>query len=83
MFRITYKSSVLLDGFRRYDARNIFMAHSIEFHGGIAYCYRSRLAYVAISEDDMIEIEDLDCPGAVVDIHASFKAKELAYDLPF
>lgn len=83
LFRVTYKSSNLLDGFKCYDVKHTFYAHKVEFHGGIVYCYRTQYAYVAISEDDMVSIDDLNNPGAYIDISESFKAGELAYYLPF
>ena len=83
MFLIKYHERIYLDGFCCRDVSKSFKAKRIEFHGGIAYCYRSQFAYVSLSEDEIDSIDDFDNPGAYVDVAASFKAQELAYSLPF
>lgn len=83
MFLVKYHSRIMIDGFTCRDVSRSFKCHKIDIMGGIAYCYRSRYAYVTISEDELDSIDDLDNPGAYIDIPASFKAGELAYCLPF
>lgn len=82
MFEVKYKTRILLDGFKAQDVVKSFKCKRIEFHAGIAYCYRSKFAYMAISEDDVIEFNDL-VQNVYIDVHDSFKAQELAYCLPF
>ena len=72
----------MLDGFNAQDIEKSFKCKRIEFHAGIAYCYRSQFAYMAISEDDVIEFNDL-VQYAPIDVDASFKAQKLVYCLPF
>ena len=83
MFLIKYHDSIHLDGFSVHDVSRSFKAHRVEFHDDILYCFRSKFAYVALSHDQIDDIEDSDCPGAYIDIDDSFKAKEIAYCLPF
>lgn len=82
MFEVKFRDRVYLDGFTCHDIEKSFKCKRIEFHAGIAYCYRSKFAYVAISEDDVIDFIDL-IDSFSIDVKASFKAQELAYCLPF
>lgn len=82
MFEVKYRERILLDDFKAQDIVKSFKCKRIEFHAGIVYCYRSKFAYVAISEDDVIEFNDL-IQYVPIDVHDSFKAQELAYCLPF
>ena len=83
MLLVKYNERVMLDPFRCRDIEKSVKFHKVEFHGGLLYGYRSAYAVQTISEDEVVSIDDLNNPGACVDVPASFKAGELAYTLPF
>ena len=83
MLLVRYNQRVMLDPFRCRDIEKSVKFHKVEFHGGLLYGYRSVYAVQTISEDEVVSIEDLNNPGAYIDVSESFKAGELTYYLPF
>ena len=83
MIIVKFNRRVYLPDFKAIDITETKKFHRVEFHGGILYGWRSKYAIKTITEDEVSEIEDTDCPGAYIDVFDSFKAQELAYCLPF
>ena len=79
MFQIYYHDSIHLDGFSVRDVSKSFKCKRIEFVGGIAYCYRSEYAYMAISQDQIDDIVDLRVPGLMVGVKESFCSGQIEY----
>ena len=83
MYLVKYHKRVMIDSFTCRDVQKSFTCRKIDIIGGVAYCYRAKYAVVTLYEDEVDEIEDFDYPGAYIDVRASFRAEDLAYDLPF
>lgn len=83
MLLVKYNERVMLDPFRCRDIEKSVKFHKVEFHRGLLYGWRSAYAVQTISEDEVVSIEDSEHEEAYVDVPASFKAGELAYQLPF
>lgn len=83
MFKICYRDRVRLDSWRVRDVARSVVLRGCWFSGGLLYGWRDQFNVVSLSADLIDSIDDLDYPGAFIDVAASFAAGEMAYDLPF
>ena len=83
MFIVKYNRRVYLPDYKAYDVPETKKFHRVFFSGGLLYGYRTEFSIETLSHDEIVSIDDTDNPGAYIDVDASFKAQELAYEMPF
>lgn len=83
MFKIHFRERVRIDSWRVRDVSRSVVLRGCWFSGGLLYGWRDRFNVVSLSSDQIDSIDDLENPGAFIDVAASFAAGEFAYDLPF
>lgn len=83
MFKVCFRERVQIDSWRVRDVARSVVLRGCWFSGGLLYGWRDQFNVVTLSRDFVDSIDDLENPGAYIDVGASFDAGEMAYFLPF
>ena len=83
MFKVCYRDRVFIDSWRVKDVARSVVLRGCWFSGGLLYGYKDQFNMVTLSRDLIDSIDDLENPGAYIDVNDSFNAGEMAYFLPF